>query len=57
MERLGAADALCFDGGGSSALVLRQGGDGPKVLNTPAQGLGRERPVTACLGIRIRPLD
>jgi hypothetical protein len=57
MKRLGAADALCFDGGGSSALVLRQGGEGPKVLNTPAQGMGRERPVTACLGIRIRPAD
>jgi hypothetical protein len=56
MERLGAADALCFDGGGSSALVLRQGG--LKILNTPAIGLGtpaygRERPVTVCLGIRI----
>ena len=55
MERLGAADALCFDGGGSSALVLRRNGGPVKVLNTPAQGLGRERPVTACLGIRVRP--
>jgi exopolysaccharide biosynthesis protein len=56
MKRLGAADALCFDGGGSSALVLRQGQDGVKVLNTPAGGIpGRERSVTACLGIRIRP--
>jgi hypothetical protein len=56
MERLGAADALCFDGGGSSALVLRQGGGGPKTLNTPVNGIaGRERPVTACLGIRVRP--
>ncbi|MDR2047830.1 MAG: phosphodiester glycosidase family protein [Treponema sp.] len=54
MERLGAADALCFDGGGSSALVLRQNGGRVNVLNTPAQILGRERPVTACFGIRVR---
>jgi hypothetical protein len=56
MKRLGAADALCFDGGGSSALVLRQEQGSVKVLNTPVGGIpGRERPVTACLGIRIRP--
>ncbi|MDR0402532.1 MAG: phosphodiester glycosidase family protein [Treponema sp.] len=55
MEGLGAADALCFDGGGSSALVLRQGGERPRALNTPVNGVpGRERRVTACLGIRVR---
>jgi hypothetical protein len=59
LERLGAADALCFDGGGSSALVLRQGREGVKVLNTPVHGRfpGRERAVAVCLGIVIRPAD
>jgi hypothetical protein len=59
LERLGAADALCFDGGGSSALVLRQGREGVKTLNTPVHGRlpGRERAVAACLGIVIRPAD
>jgi hypothetical protein len=54
MKRLGAADALCFDGGGSSALVLRR--RSVEVLNTPAHIPGGERAVAACLGIIIRPI-
>ncbi|MFP3042892.1 phosphodiester glycosidase family protein [Treponema primitia] len=55
LKRLGADDGLNFDGGGSTALVLRypDGRIGP--VNTPTHGRisGKERSVATCLGIRI----
>lgn len=42
--KLGAWQAVNFDGGGSSEMVL----DG-KILNTPSDG--RERPVSVGLGV------
>jgi hypothetical protein len=63
LKRLGAADGLCFDGGGSSALALgpgasfRPGGAGKtaRVLNRPVHIFpGNERAVAVCLGIVVR---
>jgi hypothetical protein len=63
LKRLGAADGLCFDGGGSSALALGPGasfrpGDAGKtarVLNRPVHIFpGNERAVAVCLGIVVR---
>ncbi|GHV83595.1 hypothetical protein AGMMS50212_09350 [Spirochaetia bacterium] len=53
--RLGAASGLNLDGGGSSALILRQNGK-PSPLNIPIHGglPGRERAVASCLGISRR---
>jgi exopolysaccharide biosynthesis protein len=62
LKRLGAYDGLNFDGGGSTALVLRSlkaGGENPygeaRPVNTPIhkQIHGWERAVAICLGIRI----
>ena len=44
LVKLGAWQAVNFDGGGSSEMVL----DG-KILNTPSDG--RERPVSVGLGV------
>lgn len=58
MRRIGAWTALNFDGGGSSAMVLR-GPDGkPTQVNTPVhRGLpGNERPNAAYLGVFAPPL-
>jgi hypothetical protein len=56
LTRLGASDGLNFDGGGSTALILRypDGTIGP--VNTPIHGMipGKERAVATCLGIRRR---
>ena len=54
-RRLGAADALNFDGGGSTAMVVA-GDAGPQVLNTPIHtGVpGRERPSANQLGVRAK---
>ncbi len=54
-RRLGAAEALNFDGGGSTALVIDDG-SGPRVVNTPIHAgvLGRERPSANHLGVRAR---
>jgi hypothetical protein len=54
LGQLGAADGLNFDGGGSTALVLRYPGGKIRPVNTPIHGLipGKERAVAACLGIR-----
>jgi hypothetical protein len=51
--RLGAADALNLDGGGSTAMVVLEEG-GPRVLNSPIHGgiPGRERPSANHLGVR-----
>jgi exopolysaccharide biosynthesis protein len=55
LKRLGASDGLCFDGGGSSALAIRDA-EGPKVVNKPAHGFPRrERAVAVCLGIVVIP--
>jgi exopolysaccharide biosynthesis protein len=56
LKRLGADDGLNFDGGGSTALVLRYPDGSIRPVNTPIHGLipGKERAVAACLGIRTK---
>ena len=44
MVKLGASEAMNFDGGGSSEMVLNK-----KVVNKPSDG--SERPVRAGLGL------
>jgi len=53
LRALGAAEGINFDGGGSSALVLRYPDGKVRVTNTPIHGHipGRERAVAGCLGI------
>jgi hypothetical protein len=52
-RRLGAAEALNLDGGGSTALVIA-GQDPPRLVNVPIHtGVpGRERPSANHLGVR-----
>lgn len=52
-RRLGAADALNLDGGGSTAMVISEDGIA-RVLNSPIHGgiPGRERPSANHLGVR-----
>lgn len=53
LER-GGHDAVLFDGGGSSTMVVREG-DSATVLNTPVHGRhppGIERPVACNLGLK-----
>ena len=54
-RRLGAADALNFDGGGSTTMVLDDGA-GPRVVNSPIHtGIpGRERPSATHFGVRSK---
>jgi hypothetical protein len=54
---LGAHDAMNFDGGGSSTMVVA-GPEGPKVVSSPIHtGVpGRERPSANHLGVFARPL-
>jgi hypothetical protein len=56
MIELGAHNAMNFDGGGSSALVIRGSDGGPRVLNSPIDQYipGRERPVANHLGIYFK---
>jgi exopolysaccharide biosynthesis protein len=56
LTRLGADDGLNFDGGGSTALVLRYPDGKIRPVNTPIHGMipGKERAVATCLGIRKR---
>ena len=56
LRALGATEAINFDGGGSSALVLRSPDGKVRVVNTPIhdQIPGRERAVAGCLGIGSR---
>ncbi|MDR0556354.1 MAG: phosphodiester glycosidase family protein [Treponema sp.] len=56
LQKLGAVDAINFDGGGSTALALRSQDRGVFVANTPVHGLipGVERAVASCLGVRRR---
>ncbi|MDR3276789.1 MAG: phosphodiester glycosidase family protein [Treponema sp.] len=53
LKRLGAYDGLNFDGGGSTALAVQEGGR-VRLLNRPVHGNlfpGTERAVASCLGI------
>lgn len=50
--KLGAVEAVNFDGGGSSALVAIN-----KLLNNPSDGNRKERAVASILGIERRKLD
>jgi hypothetical protein len=56
LRALGSADGINFDGGGSSALVLRYPDGKVRAVNTPVHDRipGRERAVAGCLGIGIR---
>jgi len=58
MRSFGAWDALNFDGGGSTAMVISDGQGGVKILNRPIdQGIpGRERVVANHLGVFAKPL-
>jgi len=53
LRALGSAEAINFDGGGSSALALLYPDGKVRVVNTPIHKLipGRERAVAGCLGI------
>jgi predicted phosphodiesterase len=54
LVRLGAAEALMLDGGGSSELVARTPGDGTvSVVNTPSDG--SQRPVPNAVGLFSQP--
>lgn len=54
-RRLGAADALNLDGGGSTTMVVAEG-EGARVANVPIHTAvpGRERPSANHLGVRAR---
>ena len=53
LKEFGAVDAIAFDGGGSSTMVMADGKDGePRVLNRPSDG--QERAVGNNLGVLIR---
>ena len=54
LRALGAAEGINFDGGGSSALVVRCPNGKIRAVNTPIhrQIPGRERAVAGCLGVR-----
>jgi exopolysaccharide biosynthesis protein len=54
LQTLGAVDAINFDGGGSTALALRDKNGGVSVVNTPVHRYirGKERAVATCLGIK-----
>lgn len=56
MIELGAHNAMNFDGGGSSTLVIRGADGSPRVLNSPIDLYipGRERPVANHLGIYFK---
>jgi hypothetical protein len=55
LRALGAWDGINFDGGGSSALALRQVDGVVRIVNTPIHnGIpGQERAVAGCIGVRI----
>jgi len=57
LRALGASEAINFDGGGSSVMVLRYSRGKIHVVNTPIhdQIPGRERAVAGCLGIGTSP--
>jgi hypothetical protein len=55
LRALGASEGINFDGGGSTALVLRYPDGTVRPVNTPIHGQipGRERAVAGCLGILL----
>ena len=55
LRSLGASEGINFDGGGSSALVLRFPNNRIRAVNIPIhrQIPGKERAVAGCLGIKI----
>jgi exopolysaccharide biosynthesis protein len=55
LRSLGATEGINFDGGGSTALVLRYPDGTIRPVNTPIHGQipGRERAVAGCLGILV----
>jgi len=55
LQSLGSWDGINFDGGGSSALVIRYPDNKIRAVNTPIHsGIpGRERAVAGCIGIQI----
>jgi hypothetical protein len=55
LHALGSWNGINFDGGGSSALVMRYPDGSFKAVNTPVHsGIpGRERPVAGCLGVSL----
>jgi hypothetical protein len=55
LRALGASEGINFDGGGSTALVLRYPDGKIRAVNTPIhrQIPGRERAVAGCLGIKV----
>ena len=57
LRALGSWDGINFDGGGSSALVLRYPDGGIRPVNTPIHaGIpGLERAVAGCIGIAVNP--
>jgi hypothetical protein len=63
MLDLGCDSALNLDGGGSSAMVLRDKEGPPKIVNVPSDGsslplpLSIERPVAFALGFRVANAD
>jgi hypothetical protein len=54
LRALGSSEGINFDGGGSTALVMRYPDGKVRVVNTPIhrQIPGRERAVAGCLGLR-----
>ncbi|MDR0323961.1 MAG: phosphodiester glycosidase family protein [Treponema sp.] len=56
LESLGAWDGINFDGGGSSALVLRYPDGQVRAVNVPVHGgiPGTERAVAGCIGVYLR---
>ncbi|MDR2797040.1 MAG: phosphodiester glycosidase family protein [Treponema sp.] len=55
LQKLGAADGLNLDGGGSTALALKFPDGKVRAVNTPIHKLipGKERGVATCLGIAL----
>jgi hypothetical protein len=55
LRALGATEGINFDGGGSTALVLRYSDGTVRPVNTPIHGQvpGRERAVAGCLGVVV----
>jgi exopolysaccharide biosynthesis protein len=55
LHALGSLNGINFDGGGSSALVMRYPDGSFRALNTPVHsGIpGRERAVAGCLGVSL----
>jgi hypothetical protein len=57
LKWLGAAEGMTLDGGGSSAMAIRDAKGIVRVVNVPVEGgrPGRERAVGSCLGFRAIP--